>query len=504
MDDLKTIIHTLSPEDRKEFSLFVKRQKERKNRKDLELFRLMQSKQPLSSEELIRKLYPEEANAVAYYALRKRLTQYLTDFILLKRTREDTTTASSIRGMLSLAGYLLTKKAERLGWNLLRKAEKIATTNDQYDLLNSVYNLQVEWAFSDHADALPTIIEKRNANKLLSDEDERANIATSLITQKLTEIRLQGGEIPFEPIIHGILSEYQLSETISKRPRLLYKLMLIARSAILIKKDFYSFEPYIINQYHTMEQKYGFPPAHQYYKLSLLYMIAQTLYRNRKFDLSMHYLATLNDELSLHKKSFYQEFYPRYLLLSAANHTFLNRNANAVALLEELLSNKEVSLSYKDSLNAQLNLSFYYFQQGDYKKANTQLMAIQHSDKWCEKKMGREWVLKKGLSELIIQYEFGHIDLTLNKARAIERGFNDLFQKHAYQNVKAYLKLVRQLIDMPDLVGSAAFAQLVEQSIAFVPIEQEDLQAINFYAWLKSKMLGRAYYPVLLELAGAS
>src|SRR3954469_17151080 len=102
MDDLKTAIETLSDDERKEFALFIRRQKNMKGRKDLELFRLLQQKQSLTPPELIARLYASKPNPVAYYALRKRLMQHLTDFILLKRTEEDNTAPSSMMGLISL------------------------------------------------------------------------------------------------------------------------------------------------------------------------------------------------------------------------------------------------------------------------------------------------------------------------------------------------------------------------------------------------------------------
>ncbi len=501
MDDLQTILHTLTLEDQKEFALFVKRHRDRSNRKDLELFRLLLDHKSKESEVVIKTLYPQDANAVAYYALRKRLMQHLADFILLKQTKEDQTTATSIRAMLSLAGYMFGMQQHRIAWNVLKKAERTAQTTHQYDLLNLVYNLQIEWAYSEHAEPLEQILDKWKANKERANEEERANIAASLIAKKLNEVKQQDREIAFEPLIKQVLQDYALTDVAGRSPRLLFKLMSITRSVILVKKDFYSFEPYITSQYHDMEQRGGFLPAHQVYKAGLLYMIAQTLYRNRKFKDSLQYLDLLGSELSSGQRGLYQEYYPRYVLLSAANQSFLQQGTIAVNLIEGLLVNKQVSLTARDQLNAQFNLSFYYFQQGYYKKANQLLLGIHHSDKWCEKRMGKEWVLKKHFSELILQYELGNIDLTLNKARSIERSFGDMLRKDSYKNVGNYLHLIKQLIDKPGALKQEEFNKLADQNLEFVPAAQEDIHFIAFYAWLKSKMLGLPYSNVLGELA---
>lgn len=262
MDDLKIIINTLSAEDKKDFGYFIQRQKKKKNRKDYELLKLLQSKKNLTSTELIAQLYPDEPNAVAYYALRKRLMQQLTDFVVLKRMEEDPTAASSVMGLISLANYLFDVRADRLAWVNLRKAEKMALLNEQFDLLNAVYNLQIAKADNEFADNLEEIITKRNHNKQIADEDERASIANSLIKIRLYEASQQGRDLKFDAVIKEVLITYGLIEAISLRPSLFYKLMSIARSAVLARKDFYAFEPFIIEQYKRVEETYGFSPAH--------------------------------------------------------------------------------------------------------------------------------------------------------------------------------------------------------------------------------------------------
>src|SRR5690606_21516520 len=139
MDDLQTTIETFSADDIREFAYFIQRQKKKKVRKDYELFKLLLHQKNLKPQEIISRLYPSAENTVAYYALRKRLMQQLTDYIVLKRMGEDPTAGSTVMGLLSLAQYLLNSGADKLAWNTLRKAEKIAQQNEQFNLLNSVY-----------------------------------------------------------------------------------------------------------------------------------------------------------------------------------------------------------------------------------------------------------------------------------------------------------------------------------------------------------------------------
>ena len=113
MDKLQEIINTLSDDDKREFRIFINRQKSKKERKDLDLFELLCLQ--LNSKEIQSRLY-KTSNKVAYHTLRKRLLKHLTDFIVLKQIDADTTAASSISGLITMAAYLLKNQSNELAW----------------------------------------------------------------------------------------------------------------------------------------------------------------------------------------------------------------------------------------------------------------------------------------------------------------------------------------------------------------------------------------------------
>ncbi|MEO0472419.1 MAG: hypothetical protein AAF206_22540, partial [Bacteroidota bacterium] len=274
MDKLRTIISCFSPEEQKEFSLFIQRQKKKSSRKDLSLFQLLAVSPPKDSTEIVAKLYPGQSDRSPYHALRKRLMQHLISFVLLKRMEDDPTTASSVMGMLSMARYLFEKREKRLGWQFLQKARKQAIVYEHYDLLNSIYILQIEQSPHEMAPPMEDILTDYQKNKSLADEEERASIAYALIRQELASVRQKGKDVNFDETIRRILSEWQLTEAVSMRPKLFFQLMMIARSAVLAKRDFFHFEPFIVQQFERMEANQAFQPHHQTYRLEFLYTIS--------------------------------------------------------------------------------------------------------------------------------------------------------------------------------------------------------------------------------------
>ena len=515
MDDLRLTLQTLAPDDRRDLAQYMQWQRRRSaGRQDVRLLALLLHPKEYSSEVLIHKLYPDEPNPVAYYALRKRLFKQLTDFLLLRQRQHDATAATPVRGHLTLAQYLFGAGVPRLAWTMLRKAEKLALDNEQYEPLNAVYNVQIQYAHSPHAEPLEAIIERRHRNKKAADEEERAGIADALLRQRLRQARLHGrGAVPVDELLRNILVEYDLQEAFARSPSLLCRLLSIARHAMLARGDFATFAPFIERCYGLMARRHGFAPAQRGYQLRLLYMLAHALYRARRFAKSVAYLGQAQAVLAAAPSRQFAEVGPRLTFLLAANYAFLNRNRESITLLEEALQARPALLP-ADQLTARLQLTFHYFAEGKFGKANQTLISLDRTDHWLEQNQGLEWLLNHNIGELLIQLELGNPELALSRLKAIMRRLHEQFPAAAasaehpavpvggpYHAVVRYLELVHEIIDDPAVATTPAFASRVATMPAFLSSQQEDLQVLSFFAWLRARVVGRPYYEVLVQLA---
>jgi ATP/maltotriose-dependent transcriptional regulator MalT len=285
-----------------------------------------------------------------------------------------------------------------------------------------------------------------------------------------------------------------------KRPKLLFNILSITRSTILAKKDFYSFEPYLIEQYERAKTQFGFNRNTHFYKLSIVYMICHVLYRNRKFDKANEYLKELKEGLYAHKSSHIMLFYPRYILLSAAVNCYRGNLKSSINLLRQALEQDNEMFSDEDQVKLQLNLSIYHFMAGDIEMSLKTGMSFEYTEKWFEKNIGKEWVFKKQLMEVIIQVELGNEDIAMNRIRAIERASSVMFNHPLYSRAKSFLDLIKKYINNPIQFREEETQLKIEKHLTVIPEEKEDLQAMTFYAWLKAKYLNRNYYEVLLEI----
>lgn len=498
VDYIKDIIVSLNDDDVKEFRTFIQRQRSKKQRIDLQLFDILLEDKNLKAREICRMLYGNDQNMNAYHSIRKRLLKQLMEFLVLKRMDDDTTAASYIMGLISISHFLFENNQGVTAWHYLLKAEELAVKNEHYDLLDNIYNLQIEQADHPSAPTINLIIENWRTNKQLADEDERANVAKMIIKYNLEKKIKEEVALDLHSEIDKVLEDYQLDAVMLERPKILFNFLTIMRSAALASKDYASFAPVIIDRYLETQQKDLFKKKDHYYKLSILYMICHVLYRSRKFELAQKYLEQLKVSMESFKRSHYSLFYPKYTLLLAAVNNYSGNNEYSIKILEE--GSEEIEKhSMVDSLNLTLNLVVYHFQQENYSEALRALNRFEHNDGYYLKRMGMEWVMRKNLIEILTHYEKGNTNLALSKIQNFKKNHKEVMQLPLYSRIRTFLGFIQDCIDKPFWVASKDYYDYVDNTLERWPLESEDLQAMAFYCWLKSKMLKKPYYFVLVE-----
>jgi hypothetical protein len=493
MDVISEIIHTFSEKERNEFRHFLLRQKYSESRKDLKLYEDLVSG---SEEKFVRK---NKQTPDSYHGLRKRLMRNLSDFLIVKEKTEDITEAGTIAGWISLSKYFFRHGLFQPAWKYLLKAERTGWETDQFELLASVYLLMVEQAHTNEDLDLNEIIKKQKEAHAFADENERMMISTALIRQRLKECKINLSLEGFPEYVEKVFDEYNLNVAILNRPAHLIQLLEIVRNTYLALRQLKNFEPFILEQYSKFNSVASMKKHNHEHRLRFLYMIAHVLYRNRKFRQSLRFLNEMHLRMEDYNRIFFKKFYPRYISLKCSLKSLSGENEEAISGHEKILLEKNLKLNVRDKLNMQLNLIFFYFNAGNFRKANSVFIRFEHSDKWQEKQMGQEWVLRKKLIHLIVQYELGNEDISLQMITQIEKDYSHLLGMSQYKKASNYLGIIRQYINDPFSLTFNDYRSFAARELFTVHPSEEESKAIAFYCWLKSKLLHKNYYKTLLE-----
>ncbi len=500
MDHLREIIHTLNDEDIKEFKHFLNRMRKKNSRKDLDLFLLLIQNLEYSREELLRKLYPEDANLQAYHATRKRLIKQIQEFIYIKRIHEDSTLESQLTGMLSFCKHLFEQNLKDTAWTYLKKTIELAKKGQHFQLLVQAYLLGIENSLDEKAIPIEELIKLKEKAQNMAIKEEDATLANYLIRNKLKRALQNGEEIDIVQLVIDTFKETSLDPSLFDDPKLVFEVTSMARSAALNNKDFHSFEPYVIAQYNKLESTNKFDKYTHQYKVRMLYMITHVLYRNKKFKEALSYSETWMDNLLAYNKSEYKRYYQKYNLLIANILTYSGEINKANDILETSIKNKLAQSNPIEYNNTLFNLTINYFYNEKYGRAIRTFNRLQHSDSYYTKIMGREWVLKKLLVEILIQYELENSDIVESRIRLVDKNFFDFLKRPTYKQVETFLNFVKKLNNNPFVAQSKDFIDQLENAFIFQSYAIEDIQYMTFYAWLKSKAIKESPYKTTVSM----
>lgn len=491
MDNLSEIIATLSPVQQKDFVFFIHRNKYRKDRKDLKLYEELKKETELPPLKLAKKIGCPNLNA--YHTVRKRLFQHLSDFIVVQSSKEDASQSSHVATLISVVRYLFEKDLKDYAWKYLKLAEELASKNGFFDYLHTIYILQMEKAHLFPDQDFNKIMTCYRSNKNNLDQAEKVQLAIASLKNQLMQQNAKNESINFKVALSGTLFQLEIASNILNQPRIALDFVKTFRRIAFQTKSFLSFQTFLTHTIQQLESKNNHIPNE--IAAEIRYFLAHVQFRNRAFATAKENLLKAESLFELTNPAFQKAYWVKLKQLNAALLLFSNELPAAVKELE--LISKQKSTSHSDHYNSLINMGIYQFLNGDAKSALKQLASFDHTDNWFEKILGTEWVMKKQLMEILLFAELQHLDLYEARTKAFTRKYNEFQQHPIYSRVFGFIKAV-------DLIHNAGASQpdfeKIKKHIVFLDPNEEDLQAMVFYAWLKAKATKKGFYETLLDL----
>jgi len=499
MTNLNNIISTFSTEEQQRFITYLAKKNKRNDTKNIQLFKYL-VKNEFDSKELCIKLYSSNKKD-AYHALRKRLYQSIIDFIANANLAEENSIDMQIIKFILASRTFLLHKQYKVAYKILDKAEALAEEHYLFPLLNEIYHTKIQYAYANPLIDIDKLIVKFESNQKKHYLEDQLNIVYAKIRQSINKVTYKREVIDFQTLVSKTLEEHNISINESMSFKSLYQLIKIVSISAFVTNDYLKIEPFLIRTYkaiktHKSKEKQSF------YHIQVLYLIANTLFRNKKFSLSLEYLEEMNSIMQLNKDKYFNAFKLKYNLLLALNFNFTNQQEKAIEILEPFIIPKHPDL--ESLLEIYLSLIMFYFQKRDFKKARQLFSKFYHTDKWYIEKTGIEWVIKKNLIEILLHIEIQNIDLVESRLLSFKRNYYSYLKEIKQQRAITYLNLVDDYYKAPEKVTSLEFKNKVEHSFEWIEAQQEDIFVMSFYAWLKSKMEKADIYKTTLNLVQQS
>jgi len=486
----------------KEFDGFVKHLNVREGRRgvlDRSLAMALREK-GFEKEKFIAKAYGalNENSIGSYHALRIRLSNqvltYLSQIAISENEIED-----QVMEWVRASRYLFKHGFDSWGVDVLKKATALAQEHGAPFIEAWVLNERIAQLGSDQQIDLIGFNESRKVLNREIELEQRMLLAQAELAQALMKRRVEAGSIQPLEVLEKIFEDYHLSVESIQNPLLLHRLTVMVRAVLVADKEFTELYSFLKDQMQHIDLLGGYPPGAEE-AVEMQYMMAHSSYRCREYKEVFDRMPTLYQEIHSMVKVKREQWFRKAVLLEAQTKNFSGQLNAAMDLLLRMKSHSAFVKPSDEKNHLILNLGVLYFQKGRFDQVFICFKLLRHRDNWYRNHMGVEWVFKKQMIELIAHIEL-HEDekalAQLNKLRTYSKTF---FDQTPYQRILSFLDLIQMYLSDRGAWKEELVMPLLSRKLVVNRSYQEDLQAVAFYTWLKSKAVKREYYPLLLEM----
>ena len=489
MNNISSIISTLSLDDKKKFILGLRKRNKRNDTKNIELFLLLDTTEPNENLDLI--LYGKRAKG-AYHALCKRLHDTLIDFIASKNIEEASSKEISALKLVLVARIFFQQQQISIALKTLAKAELIAKKHSLYKTLNEVYQLQLAHAHLHHSISFEEVLQKFQKNERNIDQEENLNLFYAAVQNELTHKNPR-----LSDIIERNLNAYNISITKNLSYQSLFKILQISNQVANVTRNYYDILEFIERARKNIENSENTLDEDLYYHIQILYYLSNTYFRIKKFKKSAIYIQRMHDHMNLQHQKYFRLFYCQHLLIENLLLIYTGHLAPVTEKLStinfEKYKNEEVYVH-----DLKLTLIVALFLEERFLEAHKMYRDFYHSDNWYAKKVGFIWVIKKNLLEILLLIELDYIDLLESRLKSFRKKHSTHLLQYGEKRILDFVNLISMYDNNKEVIHSEKFTKKLDL-ILKTDNKEEDIFAISFYAWLKAKTKSAKTYDTCLE-----
>lgn len=494
MTDLNTIVSTFSSEEQQQFILFLEKKNKRKDTKNVILFKLL-VKNNLSSNDICKTIYKDDKKQ-AYHALRKRLYHSIIDFVATANLEDEHSIDMQLIKYILAARTFLLQHQYAVAYAVLDKAEALAQEHFLFSILNEIYHTKIQYAYAYTTVDLRFLEQQFKANQKDHYLEDQLNLVYAKMRLALSPEHYKGNTVDFEALLQKTLAEHHISVQDSMSYKSVYQLITLVSLSAFVTNDYLKIENFLIDTYNQLKTHKN-TEKQLYYHIQVLYLIANTLFRNKKFTDSQKYLLYMHEQMLQQRKKHYKTYIAKHQMLKALNLNYSNNQSEAITLLEQSKRIKHDDL--EAALFSDLSLTMFFIQAEQYKKPRACCLHFIIPMRITKAKQEKNGCLKN-LINIILHIELGNIDLVDSRLLSFKRNSFKYLKTINQHRVITYLGFVESYYKQPKRVTTAPFKTKVEQSFKWISAEREDIFVMSFYAWLKSKMDKKPLYATTLQL----
>jgi len=500
VDILERIIENLTSDEVRRFKILSNRFKADEEKKLLVLFDAIRAGDFKDiEEEVIRQFYgdTDAKSKNSYYRLRNKLLSNIEKSLLFYHFnyRNSLESYSNIQ----LATLYRERGLYKEALYNLKKAEKVAFSHDQFNLLEVIYDEMLNLSNSLELDIEKILANrKENQHKL---EILRANgEILGVITQQLLKrnySRSKRSESIIETLesIRDRLEEHKNFFQSGSGKIMIMKTVV----SILIQKTAYrELEEYVKNVFEDFESNDLFSHDNHNTRLLMRVWWINSLLKTLKLEEAEQVTDCFYSDLQMYDRQNFNQYAFHYFSAKIYCFKLTGRLDEAGEALKEALSHNAILEDERTHLYLRLSLVDQYFCQMLFPQAIEVLKKITQHKKF--NLFDEELQFYIYILEIVNSYEAGTYDRTTQLYKKIRKSFKKFVKDDFYAKANKFLEIVMRLnqaaIDGKRVFLKSAYKNFISE---FPKPEIGDNQIILYEVYLLSKLEERPYYDLLLE-----
>lgn len=501
MDILERIIENLTSDEVRRFKILSNRFKADEEKKLLVLFDAIRAGDFKENEDdVICQFYgdtnPKSKNS--YYRLRNKLLSNLEKSLLFYHFNYKNSIESLSN--IQLAILFRERGLYREAFHNLKKAEKVAIKQDQFNVLEVIYDEMVKLATNFEVD-IEGVLERRRENLNKVERVRAISEVLGMIHQQLTR-RNYSRSRRSESVIDSLESiKNQLEEhkDIFQSPS--GKVMILKTVVtILIQKSAYKeLVEYVKETFDHFTENKLFNKDNHHIRLTMRVWRINALLKMLRLREAREDIMMLKDEIKMYKKQNFNEYAFYFYGNNAYTLKLLGELDKAAASLKEAFNQKEIFQNEVYELYLLLSLADQYFSQNKFEEAAEIVKKITGHKGFSY--LDEEVRLYIKIFEVVNSYEAQHYSYTETCYQSIKKSFRSLLRDEFFQKPRKFLEIVMRLntaaIEGRNVFLKAAYRNFVSD---FPASEIGDNQIILYEVYLKSKLEeDTTYYELLCK-----
>lgn len=485
MDLLQEIIESMSKEEVRFFKLYSMRTNANENRKDIVLYDYVRKYgEGYDEDKIVAKLYGKGSKN-AFYRLKNRLAEDVNKSLSLQHCMEDELLV--LHHFLILQHIYYIKGKYKLSLQYLKKAEKQAVAIENYELLDVIYGEYIKLSHEILSINPEEFIEKRTENSRELAELRQIDDVLAVLSYKLkTTQNFSSKTNPIIEVLEKTIDSVIKNDSIKKGSKLKIKIYKSVSQILLQKHDFKVFEDYLLKTYDQFIMDKIFNKSTHEIKLQMLTYLVNTLFTNKKFDVSLQYAEELNhamDEYDGFLRNKYQFFYYSGLV---NNYNKSDKN-KSIEILQQLMESDWLKKTPYYELFVYANLSLNYFDLGEYKKAIKNMHQMYVLDSF--ENTDDSFKFKSAIAELIIRFELKDFDYLEYRMKQVRKDFSALLELDGNERERQLLEILKEMMFVSNIRVNKELSAKIK---AFIekPNNNMGTEVIKYNKWLSEKING--------------